>query len=113
MSTMYGHGMKRHRGQMAHIRKCVEHYIPGDRWKGPSESDIDMRVTKHRCPYCGLNMFPYHDDGNILVWACFNRLCVNNPDYEFNNNFDYDVPTLHISANDALTWDPTMIRNVV
>ena len=105
--------MKDKRGKMSHLRRCVDKYIPPDQWRGPAESDIDMRITKHRCSYCGCDMEPYQDNGNILVWACKNIYCVNNPDYVFKANFDYDQLTLYASGNSDLRWSPSMVRKVV
>jgi hypothetical protein len=94
------------------LRKCAPDIIGPDKWRGPAESDLDMRIHHHKCSFCGLPMSPYKDYGNALIWKCDNNYCVNNPDCKLKADYDFTGVDFQVMGNPNLRFQPWDVHRV-
>ena len=92
-------------GTVGLLKRMGRDIIDPDVWRGPTESDLDMRIESHKCSYCGSPLSPYKDYGNAMIWKCDNDWCVNNPDCKLKANYGFTNVDFHVMGNPALRWE--------
>ena len=108
------HSYNRDMGSVAMLRRLRGRDVIGpDKWRGPAEADLDMRITSHKCRFCGLPMYPYKDYGNALIWACDNEYCINNPDSKLKNKYDFTGDVFMNTGNTNLAWKNWMPDRII
>lgn len=100
-------------GSVAMLKKCNKNVIDPDKWRGPAEADLDLRIIDHKCRICGMPMYPFKDYGNYLIWACENEFCINNPDSKLKAKYDFTGDTFLNLGNPNLAWRNWMPETLI